>query len=299
MRPSPWVESAMTMPHDDRVRRDERLLVMLQRMLGIRSPELRPALDEATNLISETFRADKVDVFVYQVHNETLAALGTSDTPMGRQQQALGLDRLPLANGGRAAWVFRTGEPYMTGHADQDPEELRGIVEGLGVRSIVNYPVEVDGERRGVLQVDSATPDFFSERDRDALGAVAGWVGLIMHRAELAEGMTAAAERRGRRQAAADLTRITRRQQEIASCVAEGLSNTAIAERLVITPGTVANHVESILRRLGLQSRTQIAVWAVERGLYQSDQEGDEREDESERSRWRGRSVGADPEDES
>ena len=30
-------------------------------------------------------------------------------------------------------------------------------------------------------------PDFFSEQDRDALAAVAGWIGLIMHRAELVE----------------------------------------------------------------------------------------------------------------
>jgi hypothetical protein len=34
--------------------------------------------------------------------------------------------------------------------------------------------------------------------------------------------------------------------------------------------GTVANHVVAILNRLGLRNRTQIAAWAVERGLYRS-----------------------------
>src|SRR5439155_18319668 len=50
--------------------------------------------------------------------------------------------------------------------------------------------------------------------------------------------------------------------------IAHGLSNADIAERLVLTTGTVANHVASILQRLDLESRTQIATWAVEAGLY-------------------------------
>jgi GAF domain-containing protein len=135
------------------------------------------------------------------------------------------LHRLPVSNGGRAGWTFRTGKPYATGHADEDPDELRGIVEGLGIRSVVNHPIEVDGERRGVLRVDSASSDFFTDRDRIALAAVAGWVGLIMHRAELVERLTADAERRGRQQAGDDVARITRRQQELVVLVAAGLSN--------------------------------------------------------------------------
>ena len=63
---------------------------------------------------------------------------------------------------------------------------------------------------------------------------------------------------------------ITRRQREVAILIARGLSNAEIAEQLTLTPGTVANHVENILRRLTLRSRTSIAVWAVERGLYRS-----------------------------
>jgi len=63
---------------------------------------------------------------------------------------------------------------------------------------------------------------------------------------------------------------ITPRQWEVAVLIARGLSNVEIARQLTLTPGTVANHVENILRRLTLRSRTSIAVWAVERGLYRS-----------------------------
>jgi len=97
----------MTVPSDS-TGRDDRPLQMLRHLLGIRETELRPTLDEASTIIAETFGADKVDVFVYQPDVDTLVALGTSKTMMGKRQRELGLDRLPLANGGRAAWTFRT-----------------------------------------------------------------------------------------------------------------------------------------------------------------------------------------------
>jgi non-specific serine/threonine protein kinase len=61
---------------------------------------------------------------------------------------------------------------------------------------------------------------------------------------------------------------LTPRQREVAALVAEGLTNREIAARLVLERGTVANHVEAILQRLGFHHRTQIATWAVITGLY-------------------------------
>jgi DNA-binding CsgD family transcriptional regulator len=54
---------------------------------------------------------------------------------------------------------------------------------------------------------------------------------------------------------------LTPRQMEIARLIARGYTNQRIADALVLTPGTVANHVQHILDRLGLHSRTQVAVW--------------------------------------
>ena len=258
---------------------DARLLDTLQRLLAIQSPEARPARAEACNLVADVLGADKVDVFHYEPASTSLVAVGTSETPMGKRQQELGLDRLPLANGGRAADVFRTGEPYATGRADEDPDELRGVVEGLGVRSIVNCPLEVSGERRGVLQVDSATPNFFTEGDQAFLAAASRWIAMVMHRAELVEQATASAVQQGHREAADEIARISRREREVAILLAKGFTNAEIARRLVLVEGTVANHVEHILRKLGLRGRTQVAVWAVEHGLYRSDQDEDDEPD--------------------
>ncbi len=60
---------------------------------------------------------------------------------------------------------------------------------------------------------------------------------------------------------------LTRREAEIAALVARGLTNRQIAQTLVITEGTAANHVQHILNKLGFDSRAQIASWAAERGL--------------------------------
>jgi DNA-binding CsgD family transcriptional regulator len=257
------------------LRGDDRLLETLQRLLMIRSPELRPALDQACSLVAEVLEADKVDVFLYEADTDTLVAMGTSDTPMGRRQHQLGLNRQPLSNDGPAAIVFRTGESRVTGAADRDPDELRGVVEALGVRSEIDVPLEVNDLRRGVLQADSSEPDRFSERDVRFLEAVAGWIGVLTHRAELMERHERDAVDRGRREAGEEVGRLTHRQLEVVICIAEGLTNEQIAQRLVLTPGTVANHLEHILRRLDLTSRTRVAVWAVERGLYRSDRRED------------------------
>jgi DNA-binding NarL/FixJ family response regulator len=258
----------MTVDHLPRLVGDDRLLETLVRLHGIASPELRPALDQAATLVAEALDADKVDVFVHEAASDSLVALGTSQTPMGRRQHELGLDRLPLANGGRTVIVYQTGEHCLQRRADEDPEELRGMIHDLGVRSGILASMDVGLQRRGVVQAVSAAPEHFCERDLRFLTAVAGWVGMLTHRAELAEELAREARRRGIREAGDDLARLTRRQQEVAGCIAEGLTNQEIAQRLVLTPGTVANHVEAILRRLGVRSRTQIGVWAVERGLF-------------------------------
>lgn len=53
---------------------------------------------------------------------------------------------------------------------------------------------------------------------------------------------------------------LTARELEVASLVAEGLSNREIADRLVLSERTAENHVQSILRKLGLANRSQVAV---------------------------------------
>ncbi|WP_009476146.1 LuxR C-terminal-related transcriptional regulator [Rhodococcus sp. JVH1] len=59
-------------------------------------------------------------------------------------------------------------------------------------------------------------------------------------------------------------TSLTRREQQVAELVAEGLTNRAISGKLVISQRTAQGHVEHILSKLGFTSRTQIAAWIIE-----------------------------------
>jgi two-component system nitrate/nitrite response regulator NarL len=62
---------------------------------------------------------------------------------------------------------------------------------------------------------------------------------------------------------------LTPREQEILRHLAEGQSNKLIARHLGISDGTVKLHVKAILRKLGVHSRVEAAVMAVEHGLGQ------------------------------
>ena len=58
---------------------------------------------------------------------------------------------------------------------------------------------------------------------------------------------------------------LTRREAEIADLVAAGLRNAQIAAQLCISERTVEVHVSNCFARLGISSRTSLAVWACQR----------------------------------
>lgn len=57
---------------------------------------------------------------------------------------------------------------------------------------------------------------------------------------------------------------LTRREKETLKMIAEGLSNKMIGRQLNIVEATVKVHVKHLLKKLGLRSRVEAAVWAVE-----------------------------------
>jgi DNA-binding NarL/FixJ family response regulator len=63
------------------------------------------------------------------------------------------------------------------------------------------------------------------------------------------------------------LGQLTPREQEVLLEVATGLSNTEIAEKLVVSEATVKTHVGSILAKLGLRSRVHAVIFAYDTGL--------------------------------
>lgn len=60
---------------------------------------------------------------------------------------------------------------------------------------------------------------------------------------------------------------LTRRELDVLRLLAEGRSNQEIAAELFISPHTVTSHVAGIMNKLGVESRTAAATWAVRHGI--------------------------------
>jgi two-component system, NarL family, nitrate/nitrite response regulator NarL len=93
---------------------------------------------------------------------------------------------------------------------------------------------------------------------------------LVGSLAGLVRGQAPGAASRG----PAPFAELTPRELEILEHIADGSSNKMIARALDITDGTVKLHVKSILRKLGVRSRVEAAVTAVEHGLGRARRNG-------------------------
>ncbi|MEO8572282.1 MAG: LuxR C-terminal-related transcriptional regulator, partial [Chloroflexota bacterium] len=56
---------------------------------------------------------------------------------------------------------------------------------------------------------------------------------------------------------------LTGREQEVASLVAEGLTNKEVATRLRLSVRTAENHLRNVMNKLGLDNRAQVAAWVT------------------------------------
>ena len=65
---------------------------------------------------------------------------------------------------------------------------------------------------------------------------------------------------------------LTEREREVINLVAKGRSNQEIANELVISEKTVKTHVSNILGKLQLEDRTQLAIYAIKKGLVNPNQ---------------------------
>jgi DNA-binding NarL/FixJ family response regulator len=125
----------------------------------------------------------------------------------------------------------------------------------------------------------------YSDRDQILSALDAGAVGYLLKDAdppELISGIRAAADgesplhpkaasavlrARAERRPAHELSE---REREVLELVANGLSNQKIAARLGISEKTVKAHLTSVFRQLGVDDRTQAAVWARQNGLVRA-----------------------------
>lgn len=149
--------------------------------------------------------------------------------------------------------------PVMDGiSATREIKARWPLIEVVAMTSFVE-----EGKVRGALEAGAAGY-LLKDADADEVAqairlAVAGQMHLDPTVARLLARSVHEADRPGE-----DLTP---REREVLGWVARGASNRQIADELVVSERTARTHVSAILRKLGLASRTQAALWAVREGL--------------------------------
>jgi DNA-binding CsgD family transcriptional regulator len=192
--------------------------------------------------------------------------------------------------------MFRRRAPVLVQDGLNDPSTYKPIVEAIQTRSYVAAPIMPAGKVIGFLHADAYYADrVMTPLDRDTLWAFAEGFGYALQRTLLVERLRSQRDQvrqmvvsteavvneltdaevellRADDEGAA-LTRtaaavfvapesrldalLTRRELEVLELVAEGETNGGIADRLVISEGTVKSHVKHILRKLRAANRAE------------------------------------------
>ena len=92
-----------------------RLLTTLQRLLELPAIHRGETLHKMAQLVSQALGGEKVVVFLSDAAGQSLTAQGTSMTPIGDQEKAIGLDGLPLEDERRGVRCPRPGRCFVRG----------------------------------------------------------------------------------------------------------------------------------------------------------------------------------------
>jgi DNA-binding CsgD family transcriptional regulator len=185
-----------------------------------------------------------------------------SDLTAARQEAELADDACadatdPWLNGEITVWLRRTGSPRTSQREPAEP-----------------YRLQLTGDHRGAAELFDAlgcpydaalalldAPDELALRRAldicNSLGAVATARIIRQKMRSLGIRFVPAGQRAATRENPLGLTQ---REQEVLDLLCEGRTNASIATKLVISPKTVDHHVSSVLAKLGVSKRTEVAA---------------------------------------
>ncbi|GAA2864589.1 hypothetical protein GCM10010472_22380 [Pseudonocardia halophobica] len=190
--------------------------------------------------------------------------------------------------------MVRCRRPVLVRDAQNNPRIHRELISLADTRDYAGAPVVAHGTVVGLLHVDRyGQADVVDSADRDLLGLFADGVGLAFERARYQDRFSALRRQFERQISGIDelfygtagwggtqelapsepaeqmphpylsdgpLGELTRRELEVLRHLAGGASNQDIADRLVVSTGTVKTHVKSVLRKLGAANRADAAA---------------------------------------
>lgn len=200
-----------------------------------------------------------------------IEVIGTAVNGQEAIEQALALTpdvilmdvRMPVMNGITATEHVRrqlpTCQVLMLTTFDDEEDIVKALIAGANGYLLKDIPAQdlaqaVRLAHRGIYQIEPSIAG--------KLVSV-----LIKQTGSGPVSPAAPAKKESSAQAVAAQFDLTEREMEVLQLIATGATNREIAEELVVSEGTVKNHVSNILSRLGLRDRTQAAIFARENNL--------------------------------
>jgi DNA-binding NarL/FixJ family response regulator len=214
-------------------------------------PEVRILLADGHSLFREalsTALAAESDLVVVGEARDGLEAVAEA-TRTGPQVAVLDAD-LPNGDGVRAAALIRERLPdcrIVILAAEENPEVLTSAVEvgASGYLTKASPLSDLADAIRSVHRGDTLVP--------------AQMLGSLLERL--------IRRRQEQDQAVRRLGRLTAREREVLTLLAQGGDNDSIAQILVISPQTARTHIQNVLVKLGVHSRLEAAALAIQNGL--------------------------------
>ena len=200
---------------------------------------------------------------------EGIEMVGTASNGQEAIEQALALQpdvilmdvRMPVMNGITATKKIRQQLPscqvLMLTTFDDEEEIVKALIAGATGYLLKDIPAQdlanaVQLAHKGIYQLEPSIARKL--------------VGVLSNAGQAASAANSAAA--SAQQDVANRFDLTEREIDVLRLIATGATNKEIAKELVISEGTVKNHVSNILSRLALRDRTQAAIFAREHNLF-------------------------------
>ena len=181
--------------------------------------------------------------------------------PVGRVPELVsaGVDVVAVRSGADAVRAGGAPDVVVVDLGEPGAAEVAPVVDGLPGAAVL------------VVWAPPASYDDVLAAVRAGAAGVVGPGGVVAAVERLARGETAfspdvAALVLDARGGAAD-ARLTERELDVLALVVEGLTARQVATRLVLSPRTVENHVQAMLRKLRLSNRAALVRYAIENGF--------------------------------
>jgi two-component system OmpR family sensor kinase len=148
---------------------------------------------EPTEVLAQTIanqfcaitKAEVASILLHSSTTDELVALGLSDTPLGRVQRELGHDHFPLAVSGPLLQVFQHGTAMLLGPGAA--AEAIPLAAAARLQSILLVPLQVEGERQGLIFLGSTRAEAFSEDDLSFTSFISVRLSYALHHKTLAD----------------------------------------------------------------------------------------------------------------